>query len=186
MLGTRGRLHFLCGWLHFCHSTTIQHFCFQHEWNVETQELFEDHSDFCASCCHSKDRAFAARICRWFWSWGGPMRFVDHLSCILPESSSGLPLWNKPSTLVWAEWEIMIPAAGPAAQKIRAMAKLISNTCAPWAAAQWGFMAEGSRLRAPGFELAHFLCERSGQAWQLFLPVLFEGLLSMLKSFLAA
>jgi len=35
----------------------------------ETQELFEDHSDFCASCCHSvtvRTVPFAARICRWF------------------------------------------------------------------------------------------------------------------------
>ena len=27
----------------------------------ETQELFEDHSAFCASCCHSKDRAISSK-----------------------------------------------------------------------------------------------------------------------------
>ena len=162
-------------------------FCFQHEWKcLKPKKCLRIIQIFVQAAVTVRTVPFAARICRWFWSsCGEPMRFVDHLSCILPDSSSGLPLWTShphwcgQSERLWSRQR-----TGCAENSGYAQAD--QQYSAPWAAVQWGFMAEGSRLRAPGFELAHFFCQSSGQAWQLFLPVLFEGLLSMLKSFVAA
>lgn len=186
-LGTRGRLHFLCGWLHFCHSTTIQHFLFSAWMKMfETQELFEDHSDFCASCCHSKDRAICSKnlplVLKLLRRADAVRRpFELHLARVIEWPAS----LNKPSTLVWAEWEIMIPAADRLRRKFGLWPTSSAIQCSMSGSSVrvhgWGLQAQGSRLWAGPL----FVWEVR-QAWQLFLPVLFEGLLSMLKSFLAA
>ena len=160
------RLHFLCGWLHFCHSTTIQHFlCFQHEWNVWNPRIVWGSFRFLCkllSQCHSKDRAICSKnlpLVLKFMRRADAVRrpFELHLARVIEWPAS---LEQAIHTGVGRVRDYdpgsgpKVDPADPEENSGYGQAHQQYSAGDPWASAQWGFMhgwglqAQGSRLWA--------------------------------------